>query len=110
MSKGGSSAERYAKAKAKTDELNAQFQKEGIPSPRDIYRMNTEEFAFNVTQKALIKALEELGLGRDAWLAIMHETWYDEQMTVYKTYKQLRSAAIRKQLTDGIVIRPDIET
>lgn len=110
MAEGGTNKARYERAKAATDALNAKFQREGIPSPRDCYRMNTEEFAFNVTQKAIIKALDEMGLDRDLWLALLHETWLSEQQMVYKGMKELRSAQIRQQLTEGIVIRPDIET
>jgi hypothetical protein len=110
MAEGGGNKARYERAKEATDALNAQFQKEGIPSPRDVYRMNTEEFAFNVTQKAIIKALEAVGLERDLWLAILHETWLDEQQLVYDSYKAWRSDQLRQQLTEGVVIRPDIET
>jgi hypothetical protein len=110
MAEGGTNKERYERAKAATDELNARFQREGIPSPRDCYRMNTEEFAFNVTQKALIVALEALGLDRNLWLAILHETWLKEQTIVYDAMKKLQSDEMRRRLTDGIVIRPDIQT
>lgn len=109
MSEEGGNKARYEAAKAKTDELNAQFRKEGIPSPRDIYRMNTEEFAFNVTQKATIKALEALGLDRNLWLAILHETWYEEQRAIYVAMKKLRSDELKQRLTEGIIIKPDIE-
>ncbi len=108
MSEEGGNKARYEAAKAKTDALNDQFRKEGIASPRDLYRMNAEEFAFNVTQKALIRAVEELGIDRNLWLALLHETWYTEQRAVYVSMKKLRSEEIRKQLTDGIIIKPDI--
>jgi len=110
MAEEGGNKARYEAAKAKTDDLNAKFRKEGIPSPRDCYRMNTEEFAFNVTQKAILKALEELGLDRNLWLALLHETWFEEQSMVYTGMKKLRSDQIRQQLTEGIIIKPDIET
>jgi hypothetical protein len=109
MAEGGTNKARYEAAKAACDSLNDDFRRQGIPSPKDMYSMGTEQFAFNVTQKALIKCLEEVGLDRNLWLAILHETWHDEQTAVLVWYKEQRSEEIRKRLTDGITIKPDHE-
>ena len=110
MAEGGTLKARRERAEAASAALNEKFQKEGLPSPKQVYRMGEEEFAFNVTQRAMIKSLEALGMDQDLWIAILHETWVEEQTLVYEWAKKQKSEMIRKQLTDGIVIRPNLET
>lgn len=111
MAQGGGNKARLERAKAATDALIKEYQDEKIPSPRDIYRMGTEEFAMSVTQKAMIKALEALGLDQDLWLAILHETWAECMIELRESYRKAKSEHIRAELTKGIkgpIIRPEV--
>ena len=110
MAQSGGNKARFERAKAATDALIKEYMDEGIPSPRNIYQMGTEQFAFNVTQKAMIKALEALGMDQDLWLAILHESWAENMIELRESYRKAKSEALHAELTRDIngPIRPEV--
>lgn len=110
MSEGGSIAARMKTAEARNEELNGQLRNLGTErGPRSLYRMNDDEFQHHVVSLVHERLFKQLGISPEEYKLHIQEVWNEELEKLIVAAKEFKSQMLRTQLTQGIVVRPDVE-